>query len=264
MDVETAEGQPPSLSFVDENSPLLINENPEDDDVLLGDIPPWTLIEIAVTAVATLTVGSAIGVLLISSNPLVIATGVLGLLIPPYSAFQEQKKTDCIAMEQTSETMESELSNLKEESDRLEGATKDLGMGVANLQRIRAVFDHINELEDASLDFLEEQLKESELILSKLHANNLDVVLENIFDVLLVCDKDGDEKLTEDEIDDLIKSLEGINNIEINDDLMKELIHEQGDNVQAVMKLCRNIMDNDPDTGPADKDEIFKKVITFL
>jgi len=248
MDVETAEGQPPSLSFVDENSPLLINENPEDDDVLLGDIPPWTPLEISVTALATLTVVSAIGALLISSNPFVMGTGLLGLLIPPYSAFQEQKKTECIVIEETNETMASELDNLKEESERLEGATKDLGMSIVKVMEV------------ASLDVLEEQLKESEHLLSELQMSNLDAVLDNIFDVLLACDKDKNDELTDDEIDNLIKSLEGINNIEINDGLMKELIIKEGRNVGAVLKLCRNIMDTDPGTGPVDKDE----VITFL
>jgi len=260
MDVETAEGQPPSLSFVDENSPLLINENPEDDDVLLGDIPPWTPLEISVTALATLTVVSAIGALLISSNPFVMGTGLLGLLIPPYSAFQEQKKTECIVIEETNETMASELDNLKEESERLEGATKDLGMSIVNLQRISDVYDEIRVMEVASLDVLEEQLKESEHLLSELQMSNLDAVLDNIFDVLLACDKDKNDELTDDEIDNLIKSLEGINNIEIDDGLMKELIIKEGRNVGAVLKLCRNIMDTDPGTGPVDKDE----VITFL
>lgn len=35
-----------------------------------------------------------------------------------------------LVIEETNETMASELDNLKEESERLEGATKDLGMSI--------------------------------------------------------------------------------------------------------------------------------------
>lgn len=265
MDTETGESQPLPVDLVDENSPLLIfNDDPEADDVLLGDVPPWTPIEISVSALAGVTVVTAIAALLISSNPIVVATSVIGLLVPPYTAFQEQKKTDCIAMEQTSETMENELENLKVETERLEGATKELESSIVNLQSLRAVFEEIREMEDTSLDALEEQMEESKEIMSKMHESNLDVVLQNIFDILLASDKNADDILSDEEINNLILSLEGINNVEIHDETMKKLIIDEGRDVNAVMKLCKNIMDNDPNTGPEDKDEIYEKVITFL
>ncbi len=70
--------------------------NPEDDDEYLIDIPPWTTREVFVAALATCAVTlSIIIVLLPFLNPFVMVTGILGIIIPPYSALQEQKITDC-------------------------------------------------------------------------------------------------------------------------------------------------------------------------
>ena len=72
--------------------------NPEDDDVYLIPIPPWTAKEICIACIATVTVFGSIVTLLISINPFATAMGILGILIPPYSALQEQKITDCKGM----------------------------------------------------------------------------------------------------------------------------------------------------------------------
>ena len=87
MDVE-ADGNRTNTQFQD----------PESNDDLLEDVPAWTLKEIAVSALASVTVVVSICCVFISKNPLVIVTGVIGLLIPPYAAFQEQKITDIKGM----------------------------------------------------------------------------------------------------------------------------------------------------------------------
>ncbi len=111
------------------------------------------------TALAAVTVVLSIIALLISLNPFVTATAICGIILPPFSAYQEQKITDtkgkwycfCIlfslvknnshgnipamfylsftphfilltnitAMKETNEAMERELNNLKFENERL-------------------------------------------------------------------------------------------------------------------------------------------------
>ena len=86
-----------------ESTPLLISElktgnnvTNSSDDYYLVPIPPWTAREIVITSLATSTVVvSIIIVLLPFLNPLVLITGILGIIVPPYAALQEQKITDC-------------------------------------------------------------------------------------------------------------------------------------------------------------------------
>ena len=143
-------------------------------------------------------------------------------------------------------------------------------------------------MENVSLDMLEGQLKESQQILDQMEVsflstllfiiylyfqnflhnapmlkhqdNKLDTVLDNIFDLMLAADEDADNQLSDSEIDTLIKKIEGINNVEINDKLLKKMIIEAGRGTDAVMKLVRNLMDDDPLTGP----QVGEKVFTFL
>jgi len=70
-------------------------KNPEDDDDLFEDIPDWTWLEITITGLAAVTVVASIGAVLISTSRIVLVNGLVALLIPPYSAFQEQKITEC-------------------------------------------------------------------------------------------------------------------------------------------------------------------------
>lgn len=112
-------------------------------------------------------------------------------------------------------------------------------------------------MENVSLESLEEQLKESEQILDKMEINKLDVVLSNIFDVVVASDKNADNLLQDDEIESLIKKIEGINNVEINDAVAKKLIIESGRGTDAVMELLKNLLDDDPTTGPQLSQRVF-------
>lgn len=235
-------------------------DNPEANDVILEDIPPWTRLEMAVAGLAGVTVVISIVALVISSNLFVLATGILGILIPPFSAYQQQKITDTKAMMETNAAMERELANLKYENERLTGVSEKLEGSVSNLQDLTGVFEEIREMNDVSLDVLEEQMIQSKETLDKMADNKLNEIVGNIFDIVDACDKDGDMNLSDDEIDMLIKQIEGINMVDINDELAKKLIIDAGRGTDAIMALLKNIMDDDPLTGPQDAD----KVITFL
>ena len=85
----------------------------------------------------------------------------------------------------------------------------------------------------------------------------MDIILNNVFDALIACDKDGDVKLTDDEIDDLIHGIEGINKVDINDELSKRMIIDAGRDINAVMKLVKDVLDDDPTTGSVTREHVF-------
>jgi len=256
MDTETGGRRTPNDGIINETSPLIVNTNPEDDDVLLGDLPPWTLKEVSVTGLAAATVATSIGVLVITSNPIAMAAGVIGLLVPPYTAFQEQKITDCTAMDKTNKVMANELNNLEHENGRLEIETGELKNSVSNLEDLSEILKEVEEMADSSLDCLEEQLKLSKENMEKIKLIKLDSLLNNMLDILDACDEDGNMILSDDEIDNMLIRVEEINNIKLNKELAKKLIKDGGSNTEAVMKLIRNVMDGDPSTGPQGADRV--------
>lgn len=234
-----------------------IIKNPEDDDNLLEDIPEWTWFEITVAAMAACSVIVSIGAILISTSRIVLLAGVAAIIIPPYAAFQEQKITECKEMEKEIETKDQEMSNLRFELERLDRKSEDFNTNVAKIEDLKEVLEHISEMKNASLDSLEEQIKKSQQILESIQVNKLSDILTNVFDILLADDKDGDMILSDDEIDEIIETIEGLNNVDINDEKAKRMVIDAGRGINAVVQLIKDMLDNDPTTGNVNKDEIF-------
>ena len=64
--------------------------------------------------------------------------------------------------------------------------------------------------------------------------------------------------LSDDEIDHLIKKIENINNVEIDDKMAKKMIIDAGRGTEAVMALLKDVLDDDPNTGPNDSHKVIR------
>lgn len=91
-----------------------------------------------------------------------------------------------------------------------------------------STLDSVRELEGQGLDQLEVQLQESREIFSKMQDNLLGTLLQNFISVVLGCDEDGDMILSDDEIDTLILKLEGMNGVDLKEDLLREALIKNG------------------------------------
>jgi len=146
-------------------------KNPEDDDDLFEDIPDWTWLEITITGLAAVTVVASIGAVLISTSRIVLVNGLVALLIPPYSAFQEQKITECKAIEKDIERKDREMNNLNYENERLEVKAEDFEKNVTKIEGLKDVIEDISKMKNTSLGFLEEQLKQSQQIIDSIQVS---------------------------------------------------------------------------------------------
>jgi cell division protein FtsB len=63
-------------------------------------------------------------------NPIIYLTAIAGMIIPPYSALQEQKITDCRALKETNMAMTREMENLKYNNGRLKTENDELEVSV--------------------------------------------------------------------------------------------------------------------------------------
>jgi hypothetical protein len=109
----------------------------------------------------------------------------------------------------------------------------------------KAKLDTINSAQITSLDALENQLEESKEILNKMKLNVRGEILGNLFDVLLAHDLDGNDVLSDEEIDGLIVSMEHLNGVDFNDALVKQTIIDRGRSIDAVMELVQNTLKED-------------------
>lgn len=108
----------------------------------------------------------------------------------------------------------------------------------------------VRAAEGQSLDELSRQLETSKEILDKMEDNLMAGVLQNLITVVLGCDRDGDLMLSDGEIDALIVKMEGVHGIDLKQDLLRRKLVEQGRSLNAVLSVCKNVLDNDV---PADE-----------
>lgn len=65
--------------------------------------------------------------------------------------------------------------------------------------------------------------------------------------MLLKVDDDQNMVLSEKEIDSIIKALEGMNNVDINDAIIHKKIKEYGNDLNGIMRLINDLYDEDLD-----------------
>lgn len=82
-------------------------------------------------------------------------------------------------------------------------------------------------------------------------------ILQDILSVLMACDLNQDSTLQDDEIEQMIRSLESIQGIEINKSLFKSKIIERERNVNSVIELIRDVLEEKEDKMKPVQERIF-------
>lgn len=97
-----------------------------------------------------------------------------------------------------------------------------------SLQEMSSTLAAIRETEGKGLDELEKQLQTSREIFDSMQDNLMGNILQNLISVVLNCDKDGDMTLSDEEIDMIILKLEGMNGVDLKEDLLREALIQNG------------------------------------
>lgn len=104
---------------------------------------------------------------------------------------------------------------------------------VYSLQLQKEKLDTINSVQGASLGELEKQLTESKKILGKMKQNLEGELLNNIIDVAIRADVDGDGQMTDDEINRAIQEMSGISGVEVDVDGIRSMIIKDGRSIDG-------------------------------
>lgn len=175
-------------------------------------------------------------------HPSVLISGTLGLILSPYAAFQQRKLTQTEALHQTNELLEHEVNHLSIENSKLTKQVQHIEESVSKLGAMEAALEAINSLQGESVGKLEQHLQESKDILSRMESNIQAAILQNLVTVMLSTDADQNMMLSNEEIDELIQNLEGINGIQLKEDQVRKTIIEHGRSVGAIMEVARQAL----------------------
>jgi len=97
---------------------------------LLPPLPETSWKEQAVTGFAGAGFLANVLALLFSPHLFVMISSSLGLLVLPYTAFQQRKITQTAALKVTNEALQGEVAILQRENDRLQEKEQELGSSV--------------------------------------------------------------------------------------------------------------------------------------
>lgn len=91
-----------------------------------------------------------------------------------------------------------------------------------------STLDAVRAVEGKGLDELEHQLQQSRDIFASMQDNLKADILQNLISVVLGCDNDGDMMLSDEEINNIILKLEGMNGVDLKEDLLREALVQNG------------------------------------
>jgi uncharacterized protein YoxC len=150
-----------------------------------------------------------------------------------------------LALKQTNAQMEEEIQFMTNENNRLQEQLGAIQESVSKLQSLEEVLASVQSLQGESVTKLADQVIESREILARMHQNKQAVVLQNLMTLLLATDADADMILSDQEINDLIHNLEGLHGVQLNENLIRQMILEQGRSISAVMAVAREALAGD-------------------
>jgi uncharacterized protein HemX len=113
-----------------ESTPLVPGGGPDDEPPPLKDMKAESTKEKLVAAAAAVSFTSSVAAMVLESNPSVYVSGAVGAAVAPYSVLQQQKLTQCEALQQTNERLGDEVAQLKEENTRLLSQVQSLETSV--------------------------------------------------------------------------------------------------------------------------------------
>ena len=78
-------------------------------------------------------------------------------------------------------------------------------------------------------------------------------IVQNLFSVVSGSDKDGDNTIDENEVEDLITKLDSIKGVKINKDLFRQTIQRQGGSLVSIMGIIKGMEEGGDDSKPEDE-----------
>lgn len=116
---------------------------------------------------------------------------------------------------------------------------------IIRLQQLEQTLEDVQALGLVSLEELEKQLEESKQVLREMSRNKRAELLHNLVTVALAMDSDGNRILSNEEIDEIVRTAKSIRGVRLKEHLLRKMIIDNGRSLTGVMEVARNLVDED-------------------
>lgn len=185
---------------------------------------------------------SSLVAIILESSIIVKVAGGLSMAIGPYAWWQQTRLTDIAALKETHEAVQREVDTLQAENERLKKSVQDLGDTVTRLEDVEEALDVITQTQGQSVEAFAEQVKDNRKILQDMQKNLKANVLQNLLSVIIRSDTDGDFMIDDEETEELVRRMQSINGVTLNEQRFRDAIKNAGGSLRAVMDVVKNLL----------------------
>jgi len=227
-----------------------IDRSPSQRKDGLSMIEEQTFLEKITLILALAAFSSSIASIVMEGGSMYVKSAcILMIILSPYSYYQQTRITDIRALKSTYTALKKEVDRLAVSNEELKSNVKRLNGTVTKLEDIQQVIEGISQTKGRSVESLLEAVKENKATVELMEKNVRAAVVQNILSVVFAIDEDGDRKLSKEETTKLIKSLQEINGVKVDEKKFRAMIKEKDGSVDAVMAIIESILYDDDSAG---------------
>ena len=172
---------------------------------------------------------------------------ILMLILSPYSYHQQRRITDIRALKQTYAALKGEVDRLAGSNQDLKSTIGRLGGAVTKLEEIETVIEGITQTKGQSVESLLEAVQENKETVELMEMNVRAVVMQNILSVIFAIDDNDDRLLSGQETTNLIKKLQEINGVMVDEKKFRAMIKGKNGSIDGVMDVIESMLNNNED-----------------
>lgn len=208
----------------------------------LAAIPETTVMEKFTLATAVVSIGTSVAAIIVAGGTMVISAGILSCICGPYCYFQQTRITDIKALKETHDALQHEVNTLHQQNQALSENVENLAGSVDRLEGVEDALNVMSNIQGESVDVFESQVKENKNILARMEGNLKAAVLQNLLSVVMGSDTDGDYKLVDKEIDELIRKMQSINGVIVNERRLRSVIMDKDGNIDSILEVMQSVV----------------------
>jgi vacuolar-type H+-ATPase subunit E/Vma4 len=206
----------------------------------LKPLPETTWLERIAGFVAMIAIGTAIAAAVIEQSIIVIVGAILSSVIGPYCYYQQTKLTDIRTLQETKNAISEQVNQLTMENKRLIHNINDLTTSIDRLHEIDEALEVLTSTQGQSIETFQKQVQDNKDILQQMKSNVKANVLQNLLSVILRSDVDQDMIMDSNEVDTLIRRIQNISGVTVNETKFRAVIQNQS--ISAIMEIVKNLL----------------------
>lgn len=228
-----------------ESEPLNGNDSSGD----LKKLPETSIMEKVTGTLAAVTITSSCLAMFVIPDPYIIVGGVCASAITPYAWYQQTQLVEVGGLMETKKALEEEINTLAANNKRLKKNIEELKKTTEGLGNCEDALDELTKTSGSSIDQFEEQVEESRRILIRMKQNLKATVLNTLYTLITAADKNHDNMLDDEEVDQMIQRLQKIEGIKMQEAQFRKRIVEEGRSPKDIMQVFRDILKEEVPDG---------------